>query len=158
MFPRTSFRETSAQNLQGKSETPGSRVKVEKANFSENAVSPKTVVSLNNAVKLPNLARTKYAEHLEQLKYHIGFISWKKWIEADFVSYKFKQAGKYNYKNTLLLFTTIPSFFDPRIIFKDLLSIRTFYDAVNSYQVSFRIRFGKTFRMLIRKQLHDHIH
>jgi hypothetical protein len=52
-----------------------STIKVEKASFSENSVSLKNVFFINNAVKLPNLARTRYTEHLEQLKYHIGFIS-----------------------------------------------------------------------------------
>lgn len=72
-------------------ETPGSTINVEKASFSENSVSPKTVVFINNAVKLPNLARTKYTEHLEQLKYRISFISWKQLTKAGFLSYEFKQ-------------------------------------------------------------------
>jgi len=80
------------------------------------------------------LAKTKHTEHLDQLKYHIGFIRWKQWTKADILSDKLKQSTvKCNYKNILVLFTTSPTFILPKFMFKDLLSIRIFYVTFNSY-------------------------
>lgn len=52
-------------------------------------------------------------------------MSWKHWSKADFLSDKLKQSTvKCDYKSTLVLFTTSPTFFEPKIMFYSLEFLR----------------------------------